>query len=369
MLTRPPRFPCSSGFGPAIILMLAGVTAVRAQTELERKHIELPPAVAGTPLSFQIQAEAEYVAAVGYMEESVAIARKIHAEAVALEIQNSIDYVDAYFRRREINREWREKQRPNSPERREEYHRRRQQQFETQFQDVLKGDATLALNWLLAELSRPALAFQYMSESAPASDTLWNGELPTDAAAQIWFTDTGHGRNGLVFRAAAPKVLDVPWPLALRAERFAPMRNEFQKARDRVVNAIRSRGEVDAESSSALIKTINSLLVALDEAYPKEERFDPMTRTDAFTARRYLRCLAVQAHRTLHTRDPALFDGTLGFEGSQVFELVVHMNQRGLVFAPPQPGGERVYRGLLSEMRRIYLELPKTDQDGKEEAG
>ena len=71
----------------------------------------------------QIEAEAQYVAAYGDMVESVAIARKINAQAVALEIQNSIDYVDAYFKRRELNRQWRAKENPNYLE--SEKHRKR----------------------------------------------------------------------------------------------------------------------------------------------------------------------------------------------------------------------------------------------------
>ena len=63
----------------------------------------LPPA-AEPRFRTRFQAQASYVAAYGNMVESVAVARKINAEAVALEIQNSVDYVDAYFKRREMNR-------------------------------------------------------------------------------------------------------------------------------------------------------------------------------------------------------------------------------------------------------------------------
>ena len=37
----------------------------------------------------------------------MAVARKINAEATALEIQDSIDAVDAYFKRRELNKAYR----------------------------------------------------------------------------------------------------------------------------------------------------------------------------------------------------------------------------------------------------------------------
>ena len=57
------------------------------------------------------------MAAYGDMVESVAMARRINAQAVALEIQNSVAYVDAYFKRREINRDRRAKEDPNYMER------------------------------------------------------------------------------------------------------------------------------------------------------------------------------------------------------------------------------------------------------------
>ena len=71
-----------------VCIVLCTAAVVRGQSE-HNHVIFLPSARGGTPLSYQIQAEASYVAAYGDMVESVAVARKINAEAVALEIQNS----------------------------------------------------------------------------------------------------------------------------------------------------------------------------------------------------------------------------------------------------------------------------------------
>ena len=97
--TRACFFCC---FGAAICLLTTGA---RGQTQ-RPDHIFLPRAAGATPLSTVIEAQAKYVAAHGDFLESVATARKIHAEAFALEIENSVRYVDAYFERREKNREW-----------------------------------------------------------------------------------------------------------------------------------------------------------------------------------------------------------------------------------------------------------------------
>ncbi len=69
-----------------------------------RGWVILPPAVDGTPLSFQVHEQAAYFSAYGNTVESMAAARKLNAEAAALEIQRSIDAVDAYFKRQELNK-------------------------------------------------------------------------------------------------------------------------------------------------------------------------------------------------------------------------------------------------------------------------
>ena len=110
------RFHYGLCFGvlSAFYLSASATLTLRAQSENPRGHIILPPARGGTALSFQIQAEAEYLAARGDLAESIAVARKIHAEAFAKEIQNSVDYVDAYFQRRATEPEMAGRRRPES---------------------------------------------------------------------------------------------------------------------------------------------------------------------------------------------------------------------------------------------------------------
>ena len=53
--------------------------------------------------------------------------------------------------------------------------------------------------------------------------------------------------------------------------------------------------------------------------------------------------------------DRSLTEKAIKFEGGNVFQLIRHMDRTGLAFAPPVPGGERVYRSLLTAMRGLYL--------------
>ena len=58
--------------------------------------------------------EARYVRAQGLFLESAADARKINAEAVAVELDNSVAYVRAYWKRKSIWEEEMRKRRPRS---------------------------------------------------------------------------------------------------------------------------------------------------------------------------------------------------------------------------------------------------------------
>ncbi len=177
-------------YHPLCRLLLAGalLLATReawAQSEVLREHVLLPVAVAGTPLSAQIQAEAAYLVARGDLAESAAIARKIHADAFAKEIQNSIGYVDAYFRRRALNRQWRAKENPNQLEREQHLQEVRKRRIEHQFQDALKGDLTGQLNWLLVELSGPTLALHYVAGRVSVADSGGSGLSLTGEHAAV----------------------------------------------------------------------------------------------------------------------------------------------------------------------------------------
>jgi len=320
------------------------------------EHIILPPAAGATPLSVFIEAQAKYIAAQGAYAVSIAVARKIHAEAVALEIENSVKYVDAYFERRAINRGWREKENPSywaRVERRQEFLKQRMERY---FDEVLKGDRAAALNWLLTELSGPTMAVQYLSDREILAPL--DSKLLAEDRKQIWLTDGGVTNEKLVFSLHDGRVLSTPWPLALRGPEFASARRGFETARDKVLTELQNPGHIGAESGEQLTKAVNELLVTLETAYPKEERI----RYGAMflnynSAKNYLRSLVGQVNRVRTTNDYVVVGGTIVFEGETVLDLLQYMYQRGFMFYKPAPGGERVYQVLLMSMRNMYLQL------------
>jgi hypothetical protein len=281
----------------------------------------------------------------------MAIARKINAEAFAKEIENSIAYVDAYFRRQEINREERAKKNPNYLEQEKRRQEVLERRFKEQFQDVLEGgDLASKLNWLLVELSGPAESLGYLASDAAVNASDESHALSEADVALIRFGD-GH----VTFSAVDPEILETRWPFALRAERFRVPREDFVSAREAILKEIQSEGEAGHESANRLIGALDGLMVGLDKAYPPEERVKLAVFPEYHSAKRYLGSLAREVNQTIRNGDPSLFDETLRFEGKTIVELIWHMDRRGLVFAPPSAAGERVYRSLLSSMRDLYL--------------
>jgi hypothetical protein len=309
----------------------------------------------GTALSYQIEAEADYVIAQGDFQKSVAIARKINAEAVAQEIKNSVDYVDAYFKRQELNKEWRHKLNPSDYETYLEFEKHRQevmkQKIEIYFHDTLNGDVTSELNHLLQEL----YVVQYMS---PGDLNPLDSPLAKEDLEQIYLTDGGHGDSKLVFAISTGEMLKTPWPYALRRSEFDAQRKEFEVSRDELIKEIQEKGQASEENGERLFKAVNQLLVTLDSVYTKEDLMDSRLFLHQYSpAKNFLNSLIVQVTRAQTTNDRSVFNGSLNFKGETLIALIQHMSKMGLTFDRPQKGGERVYAGLFMKMRSLYLTL------------
>jgi hypothetical protein len=329
-----------------------------AAQERPREHVILPPSFGETRLSTVINAQARLVAAQGDFLESVAVARKIHAEAYAQEIQNAVEEVKAYFERRRINRESVLAEKGNRPDViRDKKQKAMVSYIKRDLHDLLnQGDVSKQLNWLLAELCGPTMSVQYLAGSEALPEL--NEKLTDDMKAQIWLTDGGSAGSRLEFRLGDGKVLDTPWPPGLRREQFDRLRNEFEAARDELVKEIEAAGQVSEATRNRLIMATNDLLVTLEEVFPQAERKESSVFLEYHAAKLYLRSLVAQVNRAISTNDRSVFAGALRFQGNTIIEMIQHMYQSGLVFAPHREGGERVYRNLIQTLRNLYINLP-----------
>ncbi|MCE5302840.1 MAG: PEGA domain-containing protein [Planctomycetaceae bacterium] len=323
-----------------------------------RDRILLPPAVAGTPLSLLVHAQAHYFEAYGDAVESMAIARRIDAETVSLEIQNSIDAVDAYFKRRELNRTYRKYE--LDPQAAEQRHQERlKRNVEELYQKTLQSDVTRTLNWLLQELAGPSLAYQYSSEHQKLLNSKLDQRLSPEDLKLIRLTDGGGKIKTLVFTANDGKVLDVAWPFALQAPQFAVYRKQFENARDTLLHEAESRSEISYESRQRLRESVVAIMVALEAAYPRDaRRGDGFSRYASYYAsKRFLQGLWGSVQRATTVKDLSVFSGRLRFQGDSLVALLQHMYGSGLEFATPEHGGEGVYRKLFHGMRNLYIHV------------
>ena len=206
--------PVDFGLGMCVVFGLAA----HAIAEDERSHVNvyLHTATGATPLSTVIDAQARYLVAYGDCLESLAIARKIHAEAYQIELHNWVDEVDAYFKRRELNRLWRRKENPDYVEHEARRQRALDRQVREQFEHFAESDLAGRLNWLLMKLSGPTIGVRRLDKNQSRSISALDRGISDEAKYRLWITDGGRAGSQLLCRLSDGQVLKTPWPPGLR---------------------------------------------------------------------------------------------------------------------------------------------------------
>jgi hypothetical protein len=321
-----------------------------------------PQAFARTVLSDQINAEANFLVAFGEMTRSVAEARKINAEAVAIEIQNSVEYVKAFYERRHIHdAEWRVKN-PTEWEREEKLQKLMKKRVNEQYQYIMNHGSksmTDVLNWLLGELSNSTTSLQYVFDAKSPLQLQADLELTEGELQQIQLTDGGRDGKRLVFPANGGAAALPRWPPALRVHPCDAARDNYDRARDAAVKDLRAKREISPENQDRLLQAVDALFAALDEAYPSEVRKKHREYAEYWTAKRFVNTLLAATNRAIAVNDPSAFSGDLRFQGKSLLLLLQHMHRNGLQFAEPGPGADRLYRILFEDLRAMYAELVK----------
>jgi len=270
--------PVSIGFGAcAVSCAIFGLaTQALAQDERPRANLYLHAATGATPLSTAIDAQARHLVAHGDCLESLAIARKIRAEAYESELRNWVDEVDAYFKRRELNRLWRRKENPDYAEREARRQRALDRQMRENFERFVESDLAGRLNWLLMKLSGSTIGVRYLDKGQHRSISALSREISDDVKHKIWITDGGRAGSRLVCRLSDGQVLNTPWPPGLRRSECNAARAGYETALATVKEEIRTRQSVTYESHRQCVDAVNALLAALDATYSREDRKDPV---------------------------------------------------------------------------------------------
>jgi hypothetical protein len=318
----------------------------------------------GTPLSYLIEAEADYLQAYGQMHESLAVARKIHAEAYSLELDNWVKYVKCYWERRRLYEAEYRRLHPLEWDVEKERQARMTQLVNEQYQRVLRGDTTRVCNWILRELANSVVSYQCVSGRSPNQPET-DCQLMDQDLRFILLTDGGRGGKPLVFAANEKSPLLPPWPFLLLAPDFDKAREHYEQVQKAVVEEIKTTHKFSHENHTDLIAAIEKLYAALEVAYPKENR-EGKTKVyaDYRVAKQAVDMLAANVHRAATLNDASVIDGQLCFKGNSLFALVQHMYKNGLEFAPRKPGtgGELTYQKLFTGLRQIYVRIGPDDR-------
>lgn len=357
-----PGFFCIVCFAASAFAQETVVVRERDDYRYPPAGIYLPTTSGATALSAAINAQANYVAGMGDYLESASIARRNNALAAEQEMRNALQWVSTYFERRELNRAYRLKQNPGYLENEAKRQELLAERIDKLFQEVLRGDVTREINWLLHELSGMTLPYQYLPGEEAAPDAAIDAQLGKTDLGKILLTDGGReGGRMLTFPADTARVLDSPWPRALQDPRLEEERKQFEAARD-IMLADRTAGKRNWESEKRVMATCDALNEKFESINPREERIESYEKYAAYrSGERYLKTLAAEVMRAITTQDEWVFQGVYRFQGDSVMDLIQHMCQNGLEFAPPRPGSEGAYRTLFENLRRIYLHLGADD--------
>ena len=317
-----------------------------------------------TSISAEIHAEADFIRAYGEAAVDLNVAREVRARAVRLEIDNSVEYVKAYWERRSIHEAERLKRRTTESQRqdiRDSLTWKRLKDHPDLTADAIPNGT--ALNFLLDRLGGGILAYQFSTDPvARRNHEIGRLEIPTELIHQLHVRQDRSGTERLVFRLDEGQPLDVSWwPAAIRRHELQAEREQFLKARERFL----------ASTQAEFEKTLKELFLAYDQLVDAFHRFhtrevrlkSTQSHREYSLAKRFLQSLAGELYHFRSTGIRYADNQSLRFDGNNFVALLTHMSRNGLEFAPALPGEEAAYHQMFHLMRDLYVAVQ--EQKGK----
>jgi hypothetical protein len=196
--------------------------------------------------------------------------------------------------------------------------------------------AATSLNTLLDHLK--------MAQGGGARGT--NVALDEDTLRRINVTSGAGGNIGLLKNDGF-----LQWPIPLRAEEFNTEREAITKALPKLVEAASTSGRVDAGTLVETQKSLDKLNERLSD------KVGDLGTAQFIESKRYVNFLN-QALQALSNENIAnYFNQKFSAKGKTVAELVKHMSEKGLRFAPATPGDEAAYRALHQALANYDLSI------------
>lgn len=273
------------------------------------------------------------------------IAEDAHRKA----LDNWSHRIDTYFGGRRKNQEYRAEERAaltKTPYERNQEMRRR---ILEDYQDVIQGDPSDEMNWLLIELYR----LRTLGEPPVGSEDTSRMVLDKDILAHLWLTDDPSGANR--WPADDGPEVEKCWPEWFHTPQWETLRQEF-------VDCCRAILDSAPEASSERAANRQKLLEIkdrLDEQIQREytDRLHaadgpaPMEYVEAVTFRRWLN---FEISRLVYGNSDGQQQAALRFQGTSILELIDHMGRQGLSFAPQNPADRGAYQTTFFKLQSLY---------------
>ncbi|MGB0760761.1 MAG: hypothetical protein ACPGPS_14560 [Rubripirellula sp.] len=347
----------------AIMLMAIWFSLAAIPTHAQnrvRGHVILPRTSGATVLSTYINASANRAVAVGDFLESAAIARRIHLESDRLAMENSIKWVETYFERRKLNRDYRDELRKDYQETKASvalaYHKR------ITYADTV-ADPTKDLNYMLNALIGDKNAFAALFVADNPVMNCDNMDLTADDISRITM-DSGSGNK---YKLGKPVLIDTIWPKAFDAAVFDDIRFRYDAIQKQTQNEIRA-GNLSLKTFEELNRLLGELSEKFEEFYTWQRVKDSKSMDLAGlvyfkeSGNRFVQTQRAGALRAFSSKDPSAYELRFQFDGDTLTDLLRYCSTHHVKFASPESPERDVYARLYQALRVIYLEFI-TDQD------
>ncbi|MFK7778320.1 MAG: hypothetical protein QM501_09375 [Gimesia sp.] len=326
-----------------------------------------------TALEYRTYAVADLVRARGSASVDYAYARKLHAEAARMEIQNWVLRLKAYYEGKAIREAEKLKRAYN--------HLDSKRLQKNRMWERLKNHPDLnkysiengkALNFLMDRLSSSILAYEYSTQSHSMDQVdLEKLNISPEVLHGIMIQQRLSNGQFLIFRADEGKPLDTDWwPWMLRDEDFKEQRTEFEKQRELVIQEAKD-GKISNKSLNELYVSFEKIRDQFNQNFTKSDRFkngmkswQQFHRTETF-----LKSLWGQISLLQSTGDISILGSDLKIdadeEGSNLIALLRYLSRNGLEFSAAKPGDEPAYHQLYKLMRDLYVNVADEDESLK----
>lgn len=324
-------------------------------------------------ISSRVLAQAELIRANSQAAVFFGVARNLNAEAARKEIDNSVEYVKAYWERRRI---WEQNKLQRRGTHLSRQRKRNQKAWERlQYHPEMTGSSIeqgQPINFLLRRLSGTMLSYQ---GTAPDPDLLEDMQLDDGLLGRLNLRKPAKGGEHLVFRANEGTALNVDWwPFLLRGEQFEPQRVAFEKARQEAVREATAGSTLSEARLRPLSDTLAGLAQAFLLAHPQAgwARNGTAHFHRCREAETFLLSLDKEIRRLETTGDASSLTGSNAYDpgkhGQDLVSLLTYMARNGLEFAPATPGNEATYHAVFAMMRDLYGDVAEQDAGIKVEA-